>query len=261
MVEDTKACARCGAVKPVTSFGLNDCGNRRNACHDCRRGKPKRPAACHECGAAFVPKAYENSRYCSQSCANRASRSVVAERAAIGRFSVVPWRNCLECGQEFYRRGGAKLCSPKCRRVWAVRKSGSRPSGTLVTAVCVECGRDFQFTLRTNTLRLCSAECRKARAEAQHRRANARREARLSEQPSELVRPIDIYLRDGWRCQICGGQVDKRAKMPHPKSPTLDHIVPVSLGGPHTRQNLRLAHFLCNSKRGNRESGQMLLIG
>ncbi len=41
----------------------------------------------------------------------------------------------------------------------------------------------------------------------------------------------------------------------------MDHIIPVSKGGAHTRQNLRLAHFLCNSKRGDRESGQLLLIG
>jgi len=83
----------------------------------------------------------------------------------------------------------------------------------------------------------------------------------MASQPAELVRPIDIYLRDGWKCQICGVAVDKRAKVPHPKAPTMDHIMPVSKGGAHTRQNLRLAHFLCNSKRGDRESGQLLLIG
>ena len=31
---------------------------------------------------------------------------------------------------------------------------------------------------------------------------------------------------------------------------TLEHLVPLSQGGPTTRRNLRLAHASCNSKRG-----------
>jgi hypothetical protein len=35
--------------------------------------------------------------------------------------------------------------------------------------------------------------------------------------------------------------------------PSLDHVVPVSASGTsHTRANVRLAHLVCNTKRGNR---------
>ena len=44
-------------------------------------------------------------------------------------------------------------------------------------------------------------------------------------------------------CGICGQPVDKTLKTPHPGSPEVDEIVPVSLGGdPFARANCRLAH-------------------
>jgi 5-methylcytosine-specific restriction endonuclease McrA len=53
-------------------------------------------------------------------------------------------------------------------------------------------------------------------------------------------------------CGICGRPVDK--DLPHglPGSPEIDEVVPVSRGGsPYDRSNARLAHRLCNQKRGN----------
>lgn len=48
-------------------------------------------------------------------------------------------------------------------------------------------------------------------------------------------------------CGICGQPVDKSLKFPHPFSPTVDHIIPVSKGGhPSDLSNLQLAHFKCN---------------
>ena len=35
-------------------------------------------------------------------------------------------------------------------------------------------------------------------------------------------------------------------------SVSLDHIVPLSLLGPHSRANTRAAHLSCNVARGNR---------
>lgn len=53
-------------------------------------------------------------------------------------------------------------------------------------------------------------------------------------------------------CGICGLPVDKTIKTPHPDSPEVDEIIPVSLGGsPTKRSNCRLTHRICNAKRGN----------
>ena len=67
------------------------------------------------------------------------------------------------------------------------------------------------------------------------------------------VGPIDleaIKARDRMRCCICGEKVDKRLKYPHPDSLSFDHSNPLELLGPHSQENLRVAHLRCNKRRG-----------
>lgn len=56
-----------------------------------------------------------------------------------------------------------------------------------------------------------------------------------------------LYRRDGGVCQICGrwgpiGVMDR------------DHHVPRSKGGGHARNNIRLAHIVCNNERADDHS-------
>ena len=47
--------------------------------------------------------------------------------------------------------------------------------------------------------------------------------------------------------------MDKSLKFPHPLAPTVDHIIPVSLGGhPSALSNLQLAHWYCNRQKSNK---------
>jgi len=60
------------------------------------------------------------------------------------------------------------------------------------------------------------------------------------------VGPVEleaIKIRDRMRCCICGKRVAE-------KDLSYDHSWPVSLGGPHTQENIRVAHLRCNRKRG-----------
>jgi 5-methylcytosine-specific restriction endonuclease McrA len=70
-----------------------------------------------------------------------------------------------------------------------------------------------------------------------------------------------IYRRDNWTCQICYGAVDQDLEYSHenyqPEFPSLDHIVPRSVGGTHEPHNLRLAHVGCNSERGIGEYAEL----
>ena len=43
--------------------------------------------------------------------------------------------------------------------------------------------------------------------------------------------------------------VDFSLVFPHPGSPSIDHIIPRAAGGKDFPNNLRLAHFRCNSKK------------
>lgn len=54
-------------------------------------------------------------------------------------------------------------------------------------------------------------------------------------------------------CGICGKPVDFTQKYPHPLSPCIDHIIPISKGGhPSDIDNLQLAHWTCNRQKSDK---------
>ena len=65
-----------------------------------------------------------------------------------------------------------------------------------------------------------------------------------------------LWERDGGICQICGKPCDWNDrswnKYCGPTYPSDDHIIPMVKGGPHTWDNVQLAHMMCNSEKGDR---------
>ena len=61
-----------------------------------------------------------------------------------------------------------------------------------------------------------------------------------------------IFDRDGWVCQLCEEEIDPALQWPDPRAASIDHIVPLSLGGDDTPGNTQAAHMGCNSRKGNR---------
>lgn len=87
-------------------------------------------------------------------------------------------------------------------------------------------------------------------------RAKARHRRRTLQTNGELIDLYQLAERDQWQCKLCNQAISKDAKHYkgnlHLQGPSLDHIVPVSLGGTHTWDNVQLAHYYCNSIRGNK---------
>jgi 5-methylcytosine-specific restriction endonuclease McrA len=52
----------------------------------------------------------------------------------------------------------------------------------------------------------------------------------------------EIYARDKGVCYLCGQDCPREVA-------SMDHVIPVALGGPHTRANVRLADRSCNSSK------------
>jgi hypothetical protein len=81
--------------------------------------------------------------------------------------------------------------------------------------------------------------------------AHRRRARKLSGQ-FEKINSVEIYNRDNWICKICNETVDPELKWPRHMSASLDHIIPLVCGGPHIKDNVQLAHLICNIKAGDK---------
>lgn len=176
---------------------------------------------------------------------------------------------CPDCGKTVAKRNGRQLyCSESCRkRAEGRRLRAARPRvrGPVVKrapgrdCLCPVCASSF-VTNRARQVN-CSKRCYQ-RARDRAKGFGHRGRARLAGVRYVTVDRGEIFERDGWRCGICRRSVRRDLTYPHPKSATLDHIVPLNLGGDHVPENLQCAHFLCNSRKGDRidAGAQMLLI-
>lgn len=98
-----------------------------------------------------------------------------------------------------------------------------------------------------------------ARQELDSRRCHRRR-AILRGLGVERFNRVEIYERDRWKCGICRRRINRKLRYPHPMSASLDHVIPVSQNGPHTRANVRASHLQCNTARRNRGGNEQLAL-
>lgn len=197
-------------------------------------------------------------------------------------------KRCEPCGDEHQKRR---------QRDW--HKANPRPRKPLVVGECVLCGDPTPPSARRRTKcercaqesasqrctedgcdrpararRLCSMHYkRQARAEGRiiddlawtpRRQANyeRRRAMKAGATVGEPFTNGEIFERDRWVCRLCHRSVDSELAWPHPMSASLDHLVPLSEGGAHSKENTALAHLRCNVRKGNRAVGEQLaLIG
>ena len=189
---------------------------------------------------------------------------------------------CERCGTELRKPVHGPFptyCSGKCRAGASNDRrradgryadSRARLRKPRVTKTCPYCMAEFD-TARPEQIRCSNPACIRAHAAklqrvnksvTKYRRkhgrnpgslaADARRRSAMVE--GEPFRKRDVFDRDGWKCWLCDGDVDPEVKYPNPASASVDHVIPVSCGGVHSFENVRLAHLGCNCSRGNREA-------
>lgn len=74
----------------------------------------------------------------------------------------------------------------------------------------------------------------------------------------ELINHTEVFDAHGWVCHLCGDLIDRFAKRDDWMKVTLDHIIPLSKGGTHTRDNVAPAHRRCNEAKGDRLPGEKI---
>ena len=142
---------------------------------------------------------------------------------------------CQSCGKQFPPGvGSRKYCSPRCKEL-GIRYGKNIPS---LDFHCAQCGelvkRDRFEKLKQNPSRKMCDECSQDRYSKYRWFKN------------------EVHKVGKADCGICGTAIDMSLKWPDVQSFSVDHIVPLSLGGSHDRGNLQPAHLSCNARKSNR---------
>lgn len=217
------------------------------------------PGLCEKCSAPVVRvgSAGPAPKYCSKACRSQASYGrrkdvirALERRETQARLAAMV-KMCPQCKVNFTpeKTSRQKFCSSRCSTNFHRDSSGKQCSFD-------DCDRPLRAR------GMCLMHWRRwARATGREkapewddrRRANhQKRRALKSAVPAADIVPGEIFERDGWRCGLCGEGIDPAAAYPDPLSASLDHVVPLSLGGHHIPDNVQAAHLSCNVRKGNR---------
>lgn len=174
-------------------------------------------------------------------------------------------RICAICGKTFnFSRNTRRCCSDKCSYEYALNQQKVKYKNEWKPAKpfqCEECGELHQPEFGDTATIFCSDTCRK-RNQRRNKSKGAWAYRRYKNvKNGERFQVKEIYDRDGWICGICHKPVNSRLRFPHPKSPSLDHIIPIAIGGSHIKKNVQLAHLSCNVSIGIGGIKQLRLIG
>lgn len=174
---------------------------------------------------------------------------------------------CRFCGRVFQAKGRITVCSERCRRGVHARqfrtwiRTHAQPRGPFF---CRMCGEKFMPEYANKSRVFCSDRCARVFWSTQQSVKDRKREYEkrrmLALAKGKRIGWADVARLSGWKCHICGKLVDKTKRVPHPLAPTLDHLVPLAQDPDgHRLDNIKLAHFICNSRRGFAGPAQLAL--
>lgn len=289
-----RACQDCGdPVVRTSSTGrwplfCPDCGLRRRRARMARKSQrwrdehrvEQRGSTCIECRQPIVAPHRDGPvpERCSTCQRLRVQKKAEGYRAAARTLAQAARRPrytwCHDCREVFIASGKGPIPAhcPRCKPLHLHDYRGTPP--WVYSLRCPDCNRYVKLVRKGYSRRACDDCARKRQAYrsilsyqnqprhvkvARWRESRRRRSMRLRELPSERFADREIFERDDWKCQICGAVVDPAITYPDPRSPSLDHLLPVSyVGSTHTRDNVRLACLGCNLLRQNRVSDREL---
>lgn len=147
---------------------------------------------------------------------------------------------------EFYpnraKRDGLSLWCKDCDRAKAQRHRDENR----------EAVREYGRRRYAENREACLEEARRyreANRELHRARVKAQRAKRMGCDVEEIFTNEEILDRDGWICGICGDPIPRDVEWPGALSPSVDHIVPLAHGGPHSQANVQAAHLQCNCRK------------
>lgn len=240
---------------------------------------------CDLCGEAFYPEESrrrfpDTCQTCVEALIGIKADAKARKMAVRDAWLLSGYKHCQDCGEEIpvkcFGDTNRVFCSsclgkakrkkdclkPQKKKKWKPKKDRlMRPIYDELIAVgskhCTRCNSRFPVFNDHDCKRLYCESCKgelareKSRLKAK-KSGTHRRRAKKFNVPSETVDRIQVFQRDEYKCWICGKKtlsdfaLSEGSNCPHPDSPTLDHVIPLSKGGPHSYSNTKCACFLCN---------------
>ena len=176
-------------------------------------------------------------------------------------MTILSQKLCLWCSKEFATAYKTKIfCERRCKELAKQsRKAIKESTGielpanrirhrvtTLYVINCKNC--NHSITTKKSWQIYCNSFCSDMAKETRARQGGVKKFVK-NNAPNITAR---IYYRDKGLCGICKEPIDLRLQYPDPRCLSIDHIVPVSLGGTNLQSNLQPSHLICNTKRGNK---------
>lgn len=213
---------------------------------------------CQYCGKPFwKPNAFRM-MYCSRQCQTDAFRNTHPKKEKAHRRFYI--KECLWCGNRFESLyPNQKYCCKECSHQGNLRLKRQQWAEAYVPKqkICKECGTEFMTECGdTHSVFCCRSCAEKSERRTEHgtarhkeymRKVKARREKQIASTDTGDVSYERVYKRDKGICQICGMPVHSAKMSDDNWDGTIDHIIPLSLGGEHSLENCQLAHRICNS--------------
>lgn len=206
---------------------------------------PDQARACSKCGIEKPLSEFAKASWCRDG-----RRGVCKACRLTGGHAPVAEKACTGCGitkpvSAFQRRAATPDgYHQRCRECRSAYRRERYPDERDEIQAAIRAWR------AENPEKVLEAAKRWARANADRRRGyDSRRRARKRD---THVGPVDVRALWTGVCPLCGAEIDETLKSPHPMSKSLDHIIPLSLGGSHEQSNLQWTHLRCNIRKGAR---------
>lgn len=245
-------CKYCSA--PLPERLPSQTGRKRlycdKSCFSLAKGYVKnktKPSNCLFCGVVLKQSSGNPKRYCSRDHAAKLRQQLKPKKVKISK-------SCLRCAKDFLTARDKQIfCSDVCRHEFRSAELKSlRVRPEFYEYKCDGCSETVYrkyFVTQGKFGRYCD-RCRLNRRRARYRMKTVKRQS-LTVKPSRLSCD-EIAVRDGFVCHICNGLVDMTLPRTVGLGATVDHVIPLSKGGSDEPDNLRLAHWSCNVRKGSK---------
>lgn len=267
----TKTCSDCGQALYAGRGGLDNPTCR--ACRRRRRGanqttdkvelkrltyeqyKASRSTKpCQECGQLLSKiQVLRRCRFCSYLCSAAHMRNQRPPRSTA---------DCQQCGQTFtVTKDRRHYCSRSCFQTATASPQVSRWVSYVVYSTCSICQAILCGRRQRDYCKECQARSYYLRNPDRFKEAAHRRRTRVQAAQVEHIEIRKVFERDKWTCHICGNKVRRTARYARdPEMASLDHLVPIALGGEHSYANVACSHLRCNLRKHTKATGEQLMI-